>query len=138
MIDHTSFAVKDFEKSLIFYDKSLAVLGYERTIDINIPDVKVSGYGSPQSTRPSFWISDRGFNLSEEIGNALGVHLAFMAPSAEAVNQWYKICLELGGKDNGAPGPRIHYHPGYYGAFIIDPNGWRIEACFHKYDGAIK
>ena len=53
----------------------------------------------------------------------------------EAVQQWYAKCLELGGKDNGAPGPRPEYHPGYFGAFIIDPNGWRIEACFHQYQG---
>lgn len=134
MIDHTSFAVKDFEKSLTFYDKSLAALGYERLVNIDIPDVKVAGYGIQHKPRPSFWISDRGYNPSEQIGNALGVHLAFMAPSVDAVDAWYKICLELNGKDNGAPGPRAHYHPGYYGAFIIDPNGWRIEACFHQYE----
>lgn len=133
MIDHTSFAVKNFEKSLAFYDKSLKALGYDRMVNIDIPEVKVVGYGITTRPRPSFWISDRGFNPAEEIGNALGVHLAFAAPSVEAVNEWYKICLELGGKDNGAPGPRVHYHPGYYGAFIIDPNGWRIEACFHQY-----
>lgn len=133
MIDHTSFAVKNFEKSLMFYDKSLATLGYDRLINIDIPEVKAAGYGIQHKPRPSFWLSDRGNNPAEEIGNALGVHLAFEAPSVEAVNQWYKICLELGGKDNGAPGPRAHYHSGYYGAFIIDPNGWRIEACFHQY-----
>lgn len=133
MIDHTSFAVKDFEKSLIFYDNSLSVLGYERIVNIDIPEVKVAGYGTQHKPRPSFWLSDKGHNPSEEIGKALGVHLAFEAPSVEAVNQWYKTCLELGGKDNGTPGPRTHYHPGYYGAFVIDPNGWRIEACFHQY-----
>lgn len=132
MIDHTSFAVSNFEASLKFYDKSLNTLGYERIINIDIPDVKVAGFGKPP--KPSFWLSDRGYNPSEEIGNALGVHVAFLAPSVEAVNKWYQTCLELGGKDNGAPGPRAHYHPGYYGAFIIDPNGWRIEACFHQYE----
>jgi len=131
MIDHTSFAVKDFEKSLIFYDKSLGALGYERIRNIEVPEAKVAGYGKPP--KPSFWLSNTGYDLSEEIGNALGVHIAFSAPSVEAVNEWYKICLELGGKDNGAPGPRANYHLGYYGAFIVDPNGWRIEACFHQY-----
>jgi len=51
----------------------------------------------------------------------------FVAPNIEAIHQWYAKCLELGGIDNGAPGPRPEYHPGYYGAFIVDPNGWRIE-----------
>lgn len=132
MIDHTSFAVGNFEKSITFYDKTLGSLGYECIFNIEIPEVRAAGYGTPP--KPSFWLSDRGYDPSEEIGNALGVHVAFLAPSVEAVNQWYKICLELGGKDNGAPGPRAHYHPGYYGAFIIDPNGWRIEACYHKYE----
>ena len=133
MIDHTSFAVAHFEQSRAFYDKTLAILGYEPIVDINSPEVKVVGYGTPP--KPSFWLSDRGYNPSEAVGNALGLHVAFLAPSVEAVNKWYQMCLALGGKDNGAPGPRTQYHPGYYGAFIVDPNGWRIEACLHHYQG---
>ena len=92
--------------------------------------VQVAGYGKGE--KPYFWISPMG-NKEEEIGCARGVHFAFLAPSVEAVQEWHKKCLELGGKDNGAPGPRPIYHPGYYGAFIIDPSGWRIEACLHNY-----
>lgn len=82
-----------------------------------------------------FWVGaeDVPAKAEEQVGKARGVHIAFRAPSVAAVEAWYKKCLELGGVDNGAPGPRPHYHPGYYGAFIVDPNGWRIEACFHQY-----
>lgn len=132
MIDHISMSVKDYEKSLEFYDKTLAALGYERSFTIDIPEqnVKVAGYGN--GIRPFFWISPMG-NEKEDIGKARGVHFAFMAPSVKAVEDWYYLCLKLGGTDNGAPGPRPEYHPGYYGAFIIDPSGWRIEACLHDY-----
>lgn len=134
MIDHTSFAVVDFKKSSEFYDKTLTALGYERIVTIELPNVQVIGYGA--APKPSFWISDKGYNESEQVGNAQGVHVAFLAPSVEAVDQWYNLCLQLGGTDNGPPGPRAHYHPGYYGAFIVDPNGWRIEACMHQYSPA--
>jgi catechol 2,3-dioxygenase-like lactoylglutathione lyase family enzyme len=133
MLDHVSISVKDYEKSLLFYDQSLALLGYCRNVTLDIPEkeIRVAGYG--KGDKPSFWISPMG-NQQEEIGNARGVHFAFLAPDAAAVDAWYKKCLELGGNDNGAPGPR-HYHPGYYGAFIIDINGWRIEAAVHDYKG---
>lgn len=135
MIDHTSFAVKEFDKSREFYDLTLKCLGYDRLVTLELPDVRLAGYGSKDNIRPSFWISDRGYDEKEEIGKAKGVHTAFSAPSAEAVKVWYDLCLKLGGKDNGAPGTRPHYHAGYFGAFIIDPSGWRIEACFHQYQG---
>jgi catechol 2,3-dioxygenase-like lactoylglutathione lyase family enzyme len=134
MLDHTSISVKDYQKSLEFYDQTLKALGYERLMTIDIPEysVKSAGYGS--DNKASFWISPYGLD-SEEVGKAKGVHIAFMAKSAEAVSNWYDLCLKLGAKDNGAPGPRAHYHPGYFGAFVVDPNGWRIEAVFHGYQG---
>ncbi|HKY69754.1 MAG TPA: VOC family protein [Gammaproteobacteria bacterium] len=128
MIDHASLAVKDYTASLKFYDETLALLGYERLV--NVAELPTAGYGKNQ--KPSFWISPLG-NKEETIGNAKGLHISFMAPNAKAIDAWYAKCLELGGTSNGEPGPRHHYHPGYYGAFIIDPNGWRIEACFHQY-----
>jgi catechol 2,3-dioxygenase-like lactoylglutathione lyase family enzyme len=126
IIDHTSISVKDLEQSKKFYDHTLAALGYE-CLMVHGP---VVGYGV--NDKPSFWISTKG-NPEEVIGNARGVHIAFRAHSVEAVKEWYKRCLEYGGTDHGEPGPRSKYHSGYYGAFIIDPNGWRIEACFHEY-----
>jgi catechol 2,3-dioxygenase-like lactoylglutathione lyase family enzyme len=134
MIDHTSIAVRDYPKSLAFYDATLSTLGYERLITIDISEVKLAGYGTATRPRPSFWISPMG-KQEEEVGNARGVHMAFIAPSVSAVHEWYQTCLEYGGASNGEPGPRPEYHPGYYGSFVIDPNGWRIEACFHEYEG---
>jgi catechol 2,3-dioxygenase-like lactoylglutathione lyase family enzyme len=136
MLDHFSISVKDYPSSLQFYDETLKLLGYKRimTIDINesTHTIQCAGYG--EGEKPSFWISPMG-EESEDIGHARGVHIAFKANSPEEVTHWYKKCLEMGGMDNGAPGPRPHYHPGYYGAFIVDPNGWRIEAACHTYKG---
>jgi len=135
MLHHTSFAVKDYEKSLVFYDETLALLGMERvyTMDKEIPEhgrLQWAGYGKGSDI--PLWITPNGKN-DEAIGQARAVHFAFSAPSVEAVHAWYEKALELGGTDNGAPGPRPHYGPHYYGAFIIDPSGWRLEACFFNY-----
>ena len=132
VIDHASISVSNYEKSLLFYDQTFAILGYTRNMTIDIPEknVKVAGYG--KEDKPSFWISPMG-KKDEDIAKARGVHFAFLAPSTDAVDAWHKKCLELGGRDNGSPGLRPHYHPGYYGAFIIDPDGWRIEAVFHEF-----
>ncbi len=131
MLDHVSFAVKNYEESCKFYDETLLILGYKREATLEFPGGRVAGYGNG-GVRPCLWIADGG-REDETIGTAQGLHFAFVAPSAAAVDQWYAACLKLGGKDNGAPGTRPHYHPNYYGAFVIDPNGWRIEACFHHH-----
>jgi catechol 2,3-dioxygenase-like lactoylglutathione lyase family enzyme len=128
MLDHFSLSVNDYDRSLKFYDQSLQTLGYERLLSFDIPDGKFAGYGKDK--KPYFWISSTG-REDEDVGRARGVHCAFQASSIKAVQAWHAKCLELGGKDNGSPGIRPEYHPGYYGAFIIDPDGWRIEACFH-------
>lgn len=134
MVDHISLSVKDYGKSCIFYDETLALLGYQRLMTIDLPHKHVMTAGYGKNGKPSFWISPMG-NTHEEIGQARGFHVAFLAPDTESINRWYQRCLELGATANGAPGPRPHYHPGYYGAFVIDPNGWRIEAVFHGYKG---
>jgi catechol 2,3-dioxygenase-like lactoylglutathione lyase family enzyme len=136
MIDHCSYAVKDFDKSSVFYDETLKILGCQRVKEFEIEDgidskLRMIGYGDKYC--PVFWISNNGKFIEEQIGNAQGFHLAFVAPNKKAVDDWYNKCLELGGKDNGKPGQRLEYHPGYYGAFIIDPSGWRIEAAIHNY-----
>ena len=134
MLDHISFAVEDLEKSLHFYDETLKILSVERITTFDTPDSKVAGYGIDGKTY--LWIGKEfSPNTKEDVGKARGFHLAFKASSVQEVNDWYNLCLKLGGIDNGKPGPRAHYHPGYYGAFIIDPNGWRIEAAFHEYVG---
>jgi catechol 2,3-dioxygenase-like lactoylglutathione lyase family enzyme len=131
MFDHLSFAVKNYDASLKFYDETLHILGYKREVTLELPQYRGAGYGNG-GVRPCLWISASGLE-EEQIGKAKGVHIAFVAPNKEAVLAWYSKCLELGGQDNGEPGPRAHYHAGYYGAFVIDPNGWRIEACIHNY-----
>lgn len=131
MIDHISVPVKNFEESRDFYDKTLAVLGFERVLNFEDETQKWAGYGT--NSMPSFEICFKKDIRNKDIGEIAGLHFGFLAPTVEAVHQWYAKCLELGGTDNGAPGPRPEYHPGYYGAFIIDLNGWRIEACFQNY-----
>jgi len=133
MIDHTSFTVNNYPQSLEFYDKTLSLLGYERLITIDLPEWQGAGYGVRERPRPSLWISACG-DKEEDIGRARGFHLSFIAPTVESIHHWYQACLDNGGTCNGLPGPRAHYHSGYYGAFVIDPNGWRIEACLHTYE----
>ena len=130
LLDHITISVKDYDQSVKFYDQTLKTLGYERLRDIDVQGVKLSGYGKNMKT--AFWIGNHG-NKEEDIGNARGFHIAFSASSVNDVQNWYAKCIEFGGRDNGSPGVRADYHPGYYGAFIIDPSGWRIEAVFHGY-----
>jgi len=131
--------VKNYDESIHFYDETFKLLGYERTMNLEIPKpnsnekLRFGGYGKKGAIEPSFWISNNTEYPNEEIGKAAGLHFAFRAPNIEAIHQWHQKCIELGGKDNGKPGPRKQYHAGYYGAFIIDPNGWRIEALIDNY-----
>src|SRR5579864_4849093 len=129
MIDHVSLGVADLARSRAFYDAALEPLGYRRLF--NLADT--SGYGLAM-TAPlkeqalPFWIG------KEEGGVGLSGHVCFAAPSRAAVDRFHQIALDAGGTDNGAPGLRPHYHPNYYAAFVIDPNGHRIEAVRHKPD----
>lgn len=134
MLDHVSFSVNDYLESRKFYDETLKLLGYEVIMNFETEDQNVAGYG--KNGKPSFWIgSEAKPNEEEIIGKSRGLHVAFTAPDVESIKAWHTKALELGGVDNGAPGPRSEYHPGYYAAFIIDPNGWRIEAVLHDYSG---
>lgn len=125
--DHISIGVKDFDESLKFYDATLSTLGYERIMTFG---KHAAGYGKDR--KPSFWIVTGG-NEEDPIGKARGFHIAFIAPSVENIQAWYDSCLANGATSNGAPGQRSQYHPGYYAAFIVDPNGWHIEAVMHNY-----
>lgn len=132
MLDHISFSVKDFEQSVKFYDETLKILGFERLMTFETDDHRVVGYGV--NGRPSLWIGvETNPNLKEDVGRTRGFHVAFQAPNIKAIHTWHQKCLDLGGMDNGLPGIRPEYHPGYYGAFIIDPNGYRIEAALHHF-----
>jgi len=121
IIDHVGLKVADFERARDFYRETLATLGIELLADFSVGRDRVAGYGKG---RPSFWISDG----REARGDA---HVAFTASSRAEVNAFYSVALSMGGRDNGAPGLRAHYHPNYYGAFVLDPDGNNIEAVCH-------
>lgn len=125
MIDHTGVKVSDVKAARAFYEKALAPLGYQMLMEIP-PEYNegrgVLGYGVPP--KPDFWVSEGKVNSPV-------VHVAFRAESREAVDAFYKAALAAGGRDNGPPGPRPHYHANYYGAFVFDLDGHVIEAVFH-------
>ena len=138
MIDHLGFNVADIERSRAFYDRALAPLqiGVVMAVDAaETPDGKAFlGYGKTadsrdiQAGKPSFWIGE-----GDRLGNR--VHVAFLAAGQAEVDAFYTAALAAGGTDNGPPGPRPHYHPGYYAAFVLDPDGHNIEAVWHGRPG---
>jgi catechol 2,3-dioxygenase-like lactoylglutathione lyase family enzyme len=125
MIDHTGFNMSNPSKSRAFYDKALAPLGYAMLVEIpkeHTAGKVVLGYGI--APKPDFW-------LAEGTPNHPHIHIAFRAESRAQVDAFYKAAIAAGGKDNGAPGPRPHYHKDYYGAFVLDPDGHNVEAVHH-------
>lgn len=132
MIDHVSIGVSDLGKARTFYDRVLATLGQVRNRNIDIPGqgMVAHGYGPSADRAASFWISvpDR---LDANANRRGGVHLAFKAKSRADVDAFYAAAISAGGADNGKPGLRPHYHANYYGAFVFDPDGNKIEACCH-------
>lgn len=134
IIDHISIEVKKIS-DIYFYEKTLGILGYTKLAHYEHDAAHMVAFGKTGEAKDAhFWVTFNAKKESKNIGKAKGFHIAFQANSIESINEWYKECLSLGGKDNGEPGPRPIYHPGYYGAFIVDPSGWRIEACFHNYE----
>ena len=132
MIDHVSIGVADLAKARAFYDAALKPLGYACIYTVDIPGqgVVAHGYGAVGSDHPKFWIG-----VPERIdgkANAQGgAHCCFEAKRRKDIDAFHAAVLKSGGKDNGAPGPRPHYHADYYGAFAFDPDGNKIEACCH-------
>lgn len=117
MLDHLGINVADFDRSKAFYERALEPLGYRVMME------PVPGYVGFGDKFPFFWLGQRA-----EPGP---IHIAFRAKSREAVDAFHAAALEAGGTDNGEPGLRPHYHPGYYGAFVIDPDGNNVEAVHH-------
>ena len=118
MIDHFTVSVADLAATRAFYDKVLAPLGYTLQRDYEV----IVGYGFK---RPYLWFKQAAVATTPQ-------HIAFRAMSREAVDAFHAAALAAGAKDDGAPGVREHYHPQYYGAFVIDPlNGHPIEAVYH-------
>ena len=127
MIDHIGMPVSDLARSTEFYLKALAPLGIAIVMEVS---AEASGHGAAvgfgADFKPFFWIG-------EAPGLSGGhVHVAFLAPNRAAVDAFYRAALAAGGKDNGKPGLRPHYHADYYGAFVLDPDGHNIEAVCHK------
>jgi catechol 2,3-dioxygenase-like lactoylglutathione lyase family enzyme len=119
MIDHIGVVVTDLNKSIAFYQKALAPLGYELLRKF---EGHAAGFGI--APKPDFWIG---------VGEVKGVvHVAIRATGRAQVRAFYEAAMAAGGMDNGAPGVRPRYHEDYYGAFVIDPDGHNVEAVCHE------
>jgi catechol 2,3-dioxygenase-like lactoylglutathione lyase family enzyme len=118
MIDHTAVSVTDIAKSKVFYHTALAPLGYSLLMEFE----EAAGFGI--APKPDFWIGVGSTSAPRG-------HVAFRAESRKQVDAFYKAALAAGGKDNGPPGLRPHYHANYYGAFVLDPDGHNVEAVCH-------
>ena len=129
MIDHLSFYATDYDASKKFYEAALPTLGYGLTTsmvaswDTEFPTRRMCAFGPPGKS--VFW-------LVETKQAPTPRHLAFVALSRAAVDDFHRAALSAGGRDNGPPGARAMYHPNYYGAFAFDPDGNNVEAVCHK------
>ena len=125
MLDHIGIPISDFERSKAFYLEAFAPLGYELVMEFGSKETggtRHAGFGA--KGKPQFWIGTGG-RLDGE------VHIAFIARDRAGVRAFYSAALKAGAKDNGPPGLRPQYHPDYYGAFVLDPDGHNIEAVCH-------
>jgi catechol 2,3-dioxygenase-like lactoylglutathione lyase family enzyme len=120
MLDHLGLDVTDYDCSKAFYAKALAPLGIALIME---PIPGVGGFGTED--KPYFWIGNRGRPAQT------GVHVAFAAVSREQVQAFHAAAIDAGAQDNGGPGVREIYHPDYYGAFVLDPDGNNVEAVCH-------
>ena len=118
MIDHLTLTVRDVPRSIAFYTRALAPLGYGVTMRFE----NFVGIGTTK--KPFFWLKSGPVPTQP-------MHLAFVAPSREAVDRFHAEALAAGAQDDGPPGLRPHYHPNYYGAFVVDVDGHPIEAVCH-------
>ncbi len=119
MIDHIGIHVSDLDRALAFYSAALAPLGYKQIMRVE----RFAGFGVPP--KPDFWI-EGGSPPNQPC------HVAFQAKGRQLVRDFYAAAIAAGGKDNGPPGLRPHYHEHYYGAFVLDADGNNIEAVCHE------
>ena len=124
MIDHIGFPVSDYERAKAFYRAALAPLDYVLVLEVRQSDNDAPAAGFGANGKPDFWIGGEG-------GLDKPLHVAILAKNRAAVDAFYHAAITAGGRDNGAPGIRAHYHPDYYGAFVLDPDGHNIEAVCH-------
>jgi catechol 2,3-dioxygenase-like lactoylglutathione lyase family enzyme len=133
MLDHISLRVTDYDRSKRFYTAALAPLGYTLAMELS------SGAGFRKAHIPDFWIKQgapvRVGSSDDPAEPGCGgpyVHVAFASDDRTTVDAFYHAAMAAGGRDNGAPALRPNYHPNYYGAFVLDPDGYNIEAVCHK------
>ena len=133
MIDHLSVGVADLARAKRFYDDVLATIGCTCIFTVDVPGVGVvtHGYGEIGSDHPRFWIGLPEKRVDAGANAEGGTHICFQAKSRKDIDAFYAAAIKAGGKDNGQPGPRPHYHAHYYGAFAFDLDGNKIEACSH-------
>jgi catechol 2,3-dioxygenase-like lactoylglutathione lyase family enzyme len=125
MIDHIGFGVSDYARAKAFYLQALKPLGISMIMEVSFEQTggeSHCGFGS--NGKPFFWIGT-GAPLKGSL------HVAFVSPDRATVDRFHEAALRAGGRDNGAPGLRPHYHANYYGAFVLDPDGHNIEAVCH-------
>jgi catechol 2,3-dioxygenase-like lactoylglutathione lyase family enzyme len=128
-LDHIGISVRDYQKSKAFYQKALAPLGIELVMEYG----QAGGVG--RGKKPELWIGSgkMEFQTEEQTRVITPVHIAVTAASRAEVDAFYAAAIAAGGRDNGAPGIRAQYHPGYYGAFVLDPDGHNVEAVHHTF-----
>jgi len=126
MIDHMGIGASDFEASRAFYEAALAPLGVKLVMEVT-PEQSggYHGLGLGRNGKPFFWLGNGG-------AKGTGGHVAFAADTRAEVDAFYAAAMAAGGRDNGPPGIRAHYHPNYYGAFVFDPDGTNVEAVCHR------
>ena len=122
ILSHVSLGTNNLERALAFYDGVLSTLGIKR---VETLDGIGAAYGKQY---PEFWVALPANEAPATVGN--GVHIGFVAESREAVHAFHAAALNAGATDDGAPGPRPHYGEPYYGCFVIDLDGHKIEATF--------
>ena len=122
-LDHVGFAVADYERSKAFYERALAPLGMTLLTEFS---GAAAGFGKVHGGRPSFFIEAHGDPVRGRL------HIALRAENRAQVDAFHAAAIEAGGTDNGPPGVRAVYHPDYYGAYVLDPDGNNIEAVCHQ------
>jgi catechol 2,3-dioxygenase-like lactoylglutathione lyase family enzyme len=122
VIDHLGFGVTDFAASKAFFLKALAPLG------VSVVMEGPYGVGMGREGKPTLWLHETGQKPAP-------LHLAFSAADRAQVDAFHRAALEAGAADNGGPGLRPHYHPNYYAAFVIGPDGHNVEAVCHRPEG---
>ena len=127
IVSHVSVGVSNMHKALAFYDPVMATIGASRKATIDLPDLGVVAVAYGKHF-PEFWIQLPGNEQPASVGN--GQHIGFTASNKDCVHKFHAVALQHGGTDNGTPGPRPDYGDPYYGCFVLDPDGNKIEATY--------